>query len=1103
MQIATYARIADIAKTRLDDLTLSRDYYLKVIEERPDDATALDALEEIFTTTRDPEGLLDILRRKTDLATNADTRVRLLLRQAEISETQTRDVNAAIEAYEQVLSDADPIDAYRGLERLYPKTERYQDLAALYERQIEKRVGDMVEAHYALGKLSAERLQDSSQALHHFREAVSKHSNHAASIVALEAMMVSGEHRAEAAEILEPVYLARLDWQKVIASLEARITPDSDPDVRKKLLARLAEYHEVQLEDIDAAVETYARVFREEPTDETTWDVLTRLTRTNSKWGRLAEIYGETLATIDTDEPATARLAMITGRLHDEKTGDLVKAAEFYHRALRFDPTDRAAFDAVESVYLRQNSQDALLALYREQADIAPDDATRLRLLHKLAAIHNEVRNDADAAIDAYREVLDAAPNDATALRVLDARYAELGRHQDLADHLRHRIDLGPVGGDDIELKARLGDLLATHLNDKSSAIDLYEEILAKNHTHHSTIVALETLIRDEEYRMRIIQLLEPIYRKAGQWKKLVAIFEAQIPLVDDSMERSRILGEIGELYEQKGRDGDMAFAAWARALAEDPGSEKARAELDRLAALLGMWDAQVAAYEDAITHTQDEILIGQFLRAIAKTHDEHRGDPRGAIQTYERLLAHDDQDNAPFDALEGLHTMVGDWLGLVDVLNRRVERSYDAVERGEFLRRMGSVREELIGDRDGAVAAFRRALDENDTDELALEALDRLYSQGEEWELLADVLRRRAELTQEPELRAELGMRLGELFEQKLRQGADAIPVFERVLDDKPNDKTAVSALSRLYEAQGMWPELLDNLRLRAGMSENPSEKVTLLARIGEVLEKETNDVNDALSAYRDVLDIDRAHAPTLDALLRITKLDEYRATAAEILEPRLRELGRYDDLAQLLESTAEGISDPITKHAELRRIAALHEEQRSDAKAAFETLRRAFAEDPADQATSTDLERLAESLNGWDTLSETLSARASTVLDPNDGKRIYMRLAWILEEKLGNDAQAIEAYRRAAELTGDEDDVLAALERLYEKTHQWNDLSETLDRRLAAASDPAQSTELLLRLGQLRESQFHDPRGAFEAYREVLDRSPRKGVRPMHSSG
>ena len=72
---------------------------------------------------------------------------------------------------------------------------------------------------------------------------------------------------------------------------------------------------------------------------------------------------------------------------------------------------------------------------------------------------------------------------------------------------------------------------------------------------------------------------------------------------------------------------------------------------------------------------------------------------------------------------------MVGDWRGLVDVMERKVEQSYDPTERAELLRRNGSVLEELLADNEAAIAAYKRASEEDDSDPIALEALDRLFA--------------------------------------------------------------------------------------------------------------------------------------------------------------------------------------------------------------------------------------------------------------------------------------------------------------------------------------------------------------------------------------
>ena len=204
-------------------------------------------------------------------------------------------------------------------------------------------------------------------------------------------------------------------------------------------------------------------------------------------------------------------------------------------------------------------------------------------------------------------------------------------------------------------------------------------------------------------------------------------------------------------------------------------------------------------------------------------------------FSVYERLAAHEPEEPAPLDALESLHTMVGDWHGLTRVMLSKVDRAFDVQEKGELLRRVGSVREELLGDRVAAIEAYKRAVAEDDADELAYEALDRLYALERKPEPLAQVLARRIELALEPDARVELGLRLGALQHERLHQLDQAIASYQRVLDDDAQNMQALTALSQLFERQGQWSELLENLAQQEGIAQDGAERVRLLHRSGE----------------------------------------------------------------------------------------------------------------------------------------------------------------------------------------------------------------------------------------------------------------------------
>ena len=821
-QVHAYVEIAEVSRTELSDPDVSRRYYEQVLEAEPDHDGALTALTELTKEAGDHRALLDVLRRKTELADDPEARVELLLQRAELSERELEDVDGAIESYEQALADAQPTEAYVGLVRLYARAERWPDLASHYERMLDDGVGDPVDVRYSLGVVQLDRLEDAWAATDQFREALSLDVNHEKTIAALERLMGDEEHRATAAEILEPVFLQQMNWPKVTECLEARIAAEVDIDERKSHLTRLSQIHEDYLEDLDGALESYARLFREDPSDRGTWETLGRLARVLERHDRLAEIFKETLDARDVDDEDMARLAFVTGQLYDEKVGDLAIAGDLYGRALEYDPSDHGTFVALESVHTRRESWDALLALYRTQAQSSEEEADRIALLRKSARLLEERLEQPESAIETYRDILLIDPEDPNAIAALDELLEKEARWQDLAEHIRHQVELAAGDPDENDLKLRLGKVLEHRLDDLHGAIDVYEEITQDDPHHTDAVASLESLVQKPDFQVRIIEILEPIYLATDQWRKRIAVYEAQVGTGADAYESVRLLSQIAQLHEERANDLQLAFHAWARALAKEPDNADVRGQVDRIAAGLGTWDAHVSAYEQAIAATDDASVQADLIARMARVHDEQRGDPRAAIKTYERLLEIDSEDPTPLDSLEALHTMVGDWRGLVDVLQRKVQRSYDPSERGELLRRAGSVLEELLSDRAGAVEAYRSALLEDESDEIALESLDRLYEGAEDHENLAEIVGRRLEFEQDPTTRVELALRLGAIHEQFLRRPEDAIEAYQRAYEDDPQNAQAVESLAHLYERQAMWPELLDNLRLQASTVED-----------------------------------------------------------------------------------------------------------------------------------------------------------------------------------------------------------------------------------------------------------------------------------------
>jgi tetratricopeptide (TPR) repeat protein len=1101
LQLEVTLRIAEIARTRLGDPAMAQQHYVRALQLRSDDRRALVALESLYEETGDHVALLDVVKRRAESAEDEAERKQLLFKQARLSDEKLGDARGAIAVYEQILDLGLDPEAVAALERLYAQAERWEDLVSLYERQIGAPgvPSDRKAAlHHALGNVLERRMKDSDRAFDEYAAALAIDPQHPATVASLEALMAAREHGARPAEMLEPVYLARLDWRRVMATLEARLDSSQDPEERRLLLRRLAKMHEEQEENYSAALETTAKLLGEDSTDESTWAELERLARVANAESRLAEIFAAELEKITADEPATARLAQRTGELFEQRK-DIDRALAFYRRAHAFDPEAKnGTFEAIDRLLREAGRPKDRVQLFREALDYKNDPAERLAALHTIALIEESELHDDTAAIETYRATLEVDDEDVQGLEALSRLYARTKRWRDLADMTRRRAEQTALPEDEARFRMDLAKLLLQQLEEPHAGIDELQVVVelsppSAGGPGAEAVRVLEELLQAPEHKARIVDILRPIYERADDWRHLVEVNGERLALATDDGERITILRETAELWEKRGGDRNKAFDAMREAWTRDPEDGDAREQLDRLAGATLRWDDLAAAYETAIAKT-DGLTKRELLAALAQLHDKRRDDPRRALDAWDRLFALDETELQPLEEMDGLATLLSDWTTLVRVLTRKAELVPDDETRASTWRRVGEAKRDMLDDLQGAIEAYERALELEPTSAFTLDNLIALYEQKNDAARLVDLYRRRVELCTEDDegLKFQLLVDAAGRFETDLSDRREAIESLVQALAVRPGDTDVLRRLDGLYTQERLWPELLENLKLQAGAATDDGARRALKKRIAALYAVELQDPQAALEAYREVLD-SGFDAEAAAAIRGIGEThDELRGDAADALEPVLRTAGRHEELAAVLELRLRSQSEAADRARTLRALAEVAETSLGDADRAQSALLRALAEEPQDAALHADIERLAEraGVEGWRRYADALQERAAAVFDASGAADLFVRLGKTSEEKLDDAARAAKAYVSAAERMGDEPGVLSALDRLFARLGDTRALADVLERRINVESQASVQADLLHRLASLQIDEFKEKSQGLATLRQALER-------------
>ena len=1076
---------------RVDD-ALSE--YRAVYESDPDNQVALGALESLYRQTERWRDLLDVYEKKRELTDAPDERKRILYEIAKLYEVQIGDPKAAIETFQAVLED-DPADSatLAALDALYQKTKSWEPYAEVLRRRIELE-GDenvLVDLKFRLAQTELEYLGDEAAALANYREILLINADHEGARLALEGMLKSESLSGEAAAILETIYETRGDWEKLIGALEILAVSDAEVERRVFLLRKIAAVSANQLGSLDRALTAQARALKEDPSQGETLLELEHLAEQAGAWDKLRGIYNEVAGSLN--EPALARQYWMRLAAIEERLGKVPQAAASYEKVLKLDPADAEALHAMDALYRGTGHWEELISVFRRRIDLAQDGAESEAIYAQMAQVYEEKLGKPDEAIAAYREVLALDPTSQVALNALDGLFTRRGLWNELADNLETQLGLADTDDAQRDLMLRLASLRERQMGQAEAAIEGYRQVLDRDPTNQTALASLERLAADSTHSLAIAEILEPLYRGQGDYQKLILVHEVQVAQAEEASRKVELLHQVAALHEDAAGDVNAAFDTLARALAVDPSHEETQAGLDRLARVTGRFQDLARVFEQLAVAQKDPELGSRLYSSAASVYENMVGDGDRAIELYRKVLSIDPTNLAAAESLQTLFQSAERYGDMSLILQRKAEILDDVEAQKQALYQAAQLEEDVLERQENAIGVYLKILEIDGEDLRSIDALVKLYLGLSRWEELLSVYSKKADLVLDTDEKKLIFYQVGAVYERELSDVRRAIDTYQKVLELDPDDLTALSRLDVLYQTAGNWQELLSILQHEAELTPDPTEAVSYQYRIAELYEQHLGDIDRSVELYREILNIQPDHTPTLSALEGIKNGKKAPLAAASVLEPVYDATGEYEKLISVLEVQVRFTEDAFAKVELLHRMARLYEENLGDHARAFDTYARAIGVDSQNEESLGSLERLAMMIDRWPAVAALYDAELDKLSsDPERFVDLGLRAAQVYEVQLENLENAVARYRRVLAADPENQSAVRALDRLFTQMERWQDLSEVLARESEIGQSPEEILEFKFRLGQIFQLRLGDLDKAIAAYREVISAAP-----------
>ena len=443
------------------------------------------------------------------------------------------------------------------------------------------------------------------------------------------------------------------------------------------------------------------------------------------------------------------------------------------------------------------------------------------------------------------------------------------------------------------------------------------------------------------------------------------------------------------------------------------------------------------------------------------------------------------------------------DWEKLLGLQRREAENIPAGPERAQKFLEMAKLATERVKKPDVCIELWNEVIASDDSNPEALAALSVLYERSKEFDKLASVLEKQAEITYDTAQKIQVLNKLGTIYGDRLNNDEGAVTAWRTLLTLDPNDRKAQEALKKKYLALGRWDDLevfyaetgkwdefIRVLEQQEAKEANAQAKIGMLFKIAELWADKKQKADRAAKSYEKVLELEPNNLRAAESLIPIYTAAGNAKLLANAIEVKLSHQENADDklaapargrrsLRRTREGAGEGVRPLFVRVRDrTARRAVVHR-------------RRARREGDA---------RLGSSDRGVPRGDRERKARRDLAI------QLRLKLGRVLVGEVQRIDEALAAYRAVYEADGENADAIQALEALYRQTQAWQRAPRHLreearprDRLAREEDDQLRDREALRDRGQRRRQGDRDVR---RRPRRRADRRRRRSPRSTYST-
>ncbi|BBM86938.1 tetratricopeptide repeat protein [Candidatus Uabimicrobium amorphum] len=1030
-------QIASTYIEKLKDRDQAKKYYADILKMAPEHGAAFHALTRLFSEDQQWRALLDLYKQKLSVTEDRQTLSELLTQAASIADNKLKDWQSALQLYEKIIAiSPNDFNTLKILEGLYIKQNNWQGVIDIMEKQVNA-CAENEEKGAALLRIAVIYRDKLEQ-----RDAAIRCCERAIAVDESEAVL----------SMLEEMYLQKEAWKDLAEIYKRQSARIKDPQKRLQIYCKIGEIANEKLNNPSIAVQWYQVALKEDPKNITILKKSQGLLEQLNQTDTLIKSYRHELGLVSDREQKLAIYEKIADVY--KKKGDLTTAVAVYEEMYPVFPKYLPVLENLKTLYTQLQNHEGMVNTLKRQASLAPKAKETVALYLQIAKIHKEQLKDSDKAVKYYHRALEIDDTQIKLYHTLKDHYAGKGDYPNLIEIIKNiiRLEKDKVIAGYMEI----AEIYRDRLSDINEAITTYEKVLSI-----------------DSKNVQCLKQIAFLYRQQKNWPKYEEIQKRRINVSSSTKEIIEFRFSLCELYRAK-QDAANLEKELREVLKIDINNKIAIQQLEKLYHGQGDFKSyiEIRNLQTEAMEWSTSVLFQRYYE-VASLYLSKLKDVEKAIFYFEKARHLEPNNWDVLCHLEKLYTETKQYRELIGILENKAPLCEEESECVAHCFRIAVTWQRQLNNIEEAISAFQKVVTLDIFNLQALNSLEKLYEEREEYAELADIYNRKAKIADD-ENTIDLYVKAGKLWETKLNDSAKARFFYEKVITLVPDHKATIGSLLRIYRKDERWDDLAATYRKKISITPGQEEKIIQLFELASLYREQLQSPEKAIEIYNEILQIDPKR---LEAIYPLKELHS--------------KLKRLVSLFNTIKMECGLVTETEKQKSLLYQMAEIAEDNLSNFPTAIECFHQIAKIEPT-REVYISLRRLYYKIQNLEQVVWSIDEEVK-LLDAKESKvKVLFEKASLCQGYLKKLEDAIATYENIIAMMPNSIKAYESITKIYRQTQDFANIVQVRSRQIQVVSVPEKKISLLLECANLWEHKLQNDEEAKKCLLEVLKLNP-----------